>query len=47
MIWIFNLFAGIFLYRRGGDLVIGSYILWGTAGLVGILLLIGSLLFIF
>ncbi len=47
MIWIFNLFAGIFLYRRGGDLVIGSYILWGTAGLVGILLLIGSLSFIF
>lgn len=47
MIWIFNLFAGIFLYRRGGDLVIGSYFLWGTAGLVGILLLIGSLSFIF
>jgi len=47
MIWIFNLFAGIFLYRRGGDLVVGSYILWGTAGLVGILLLIGSLSFIF
>lgn len=47
MIWIFNLFAGIFLYRRGGDLVIGAYILWGTAGLVGILLLIGSLSFIF
>ena len=47
MIWIFNLLGGIFLYRRGGDLVIGSYILWGTAGLVGILLLIGSLSFIF
>lgn len=47
MVWIFNLFAGIFLYRRGGDLVVGSYILWGTAGLVGVLLLIGSLSFIF
>ena len=46
MIWIFNLFAGIFLFRRGGDLVYGSYLLWGTAGLVGILLLIGSLTFI-
>ena len=47
MIWLFNLFAGIFLYRRGGDLVIGSFILWGTAGLVGIFLLIGSLSLIF
>lgn len=47
MIWLFNLFAGIFLYRRGGDLVIGAYILWGTAGLTGILLLVGSLAFIF
>jgi len=47
MIWLFNLFAGIFLYRRGGDLVIGAYVLWGTAGLTGILLLIGSLAFIF
>ena len=46
MIWIINLFAGIFLHRRSGDLVIGSYILWGTAGLVGILLLVGSLSFI-
>jgi len=47
MICLFNLFAGIFLYRRGGDLVIGAYVLWGTAGLVGILLLVGSLTFIF
>ncbi len=47
MIWILNLIAGIFLHRQGDDLVIGSYILWSTAGLVGILLLIGSLVFIF
>ncbi len=47
MIWILNLIAGIFMYRRGRDLMIGSYILWGTAGLVGILLLIGSLSFIY
>ncbi|MDY6845924.1 MAG: PH domain-containing protein [Chloroflexota bacterium] len=47
MIWLFNLFAGIFLYRRGDDLVIGAYVLWGTAGLAGVLLLLGSLTFIF
>jgi len=47
MIWLFNLFAGIFLYRRGGDLMLGAYILWGTAGVTGILLLIGSLTLIF
>ena len=47
MIWIFNLLTGIFLYRRGGDLVIGAYILWGNAGLTGILLLVGSLILLF
>jgi hypothetical protein len=47
MIWIFNLVVGIFLYRRGGDLVTAAYFLWGTAGLTGILLLIGSLSLIF
>lgn len=47
IIWVFNLLTGIFLYRRGGDLVIGAYVLWGTAGLTGILLLFGSLLIIF
>lgn len=47
MIWLFNLFAGIFLYRRGKDLAIAAYILWESAGFAGILLLIGSLTLIF
>lgn len=45
--WIFNLVFGIFLYRQGEDLRIASYLLWGSAALMGILLLIGSLVFIF
>jgi len=47
MIWLFNLLLGIFLYRRGDDLRIVAYLLWGTAALTGLLLLVGSLLLIF
>lgn len=47
IIWLFNLLLGIFLYRRGGDLKFAAYLLWGSAGLTGLLLLIGSLVLIF
>lgn len=47
MIWLFNLLLGIFLYRRGDDLQIAGYLLWGTSALAGVLLLIGSLLLIY
>jgi len=47
MIWLFNLFVGVFLYRRGNDLRIAAYLIWGSAGLTGILLLMGSLFLIF
>ncbi len=46
-IWLFNLLLGIFLHRRGGDLKIAAYLLWGSSGLTGFLLLIGSLQLIF
>ena len=46
-IWLVNLLAGTFLYRRGGGLRVAAYLLWGNAVLVGALLLVGSLLFIF
>lgn len=47
MIWLFNLLLGIFLYRRGDDLQIAGYLLWGTSALAGVLLLIGNLLLIY
>ena len=47
IIWLFNLLLGIFLYRRGADLQFAAYLLWGSAGLSGLLLLIGSLALIF
>jgi len=47
IIWLFNLLMGIFLYRRGADLQFAAYLLWGSAGLTGLLLLIGSLVLIF
>ena len=47
LIWLFNLVAGTFLYRRGEDQRLAAYLLWGTSGLTGILLLLGSLLLIF
>jgi len=47
MVWLFNLILGIFLYRRGGDLKMAAYLLWGNAILIGILMLIVSLLLIF
>lgn len=46
-IWLFNLLLGIFLHRRGGDLKIAAYLLWGSAGLTGFLLLIGSFQLLF
>ena len=47
LIWLFNLVAGTFLYRRGGDYRIAAYLLWGTSALTGMLLLVGSILLIF
>jgi hypothetical protein len=47
LIWLFNLGAGTFLYRRGGDQRIAAYLLWGTSVLTGVLLLVGSVLLIF
>jgi len=47
MIWLFNLLLGIFLYRRGSDLRIAAYLLWGSAALTGLLLFMGSLILIF
>jgi hypothetical protein len=47
LIWVFNLVLGVFVYRRGGDMQIAAYLLWGGSGLTCLLLLIGSLLLIF
>ena len=47
LIWLSNLAVGILLYRRGGDKKIAAYLLWGTSGVNGILLLLGSLMLIF
>jgi hypothetical protein len=47
LIWFLNFVFGIFLFRRGGDLRIAAYMLWGSALLTGLLLLGGSLLLIF
>lgn len=47
MIWLFNLVAGIFLYRRGADLVIAAYLLWGNAILTGFMMIVGSLVLVF
>ncbi|HQA28228.1 MAG TPA: PH domain-containing protein [Brevefilum fermentans] len=47
LVWIINLGAGTLLYRRGQDLKIAAYILWGTSVLTGLLMLVGSLLLIF
>lgn len=47
MLWLFNLLAGVFLYRRGEDLQIAAYLLWGSSVLTGVLLLAGSLFLIF
>ncbi len=46
IIWLFNLLLGIFLFRRGGNLRLGAYMLWGSAALTGALLLIGTLVLI-
>lgn len=45
--WLLNLLLGIFLYRRGGDLRIGAYLLWGAGALNGLLFIVASLLLIF
>lgn len=47
LIWSLNLAVGSFLYRRSDDLRIAAYLLWGSSALTGVLLLIGSLVFIF
>jgi hypothetical protein len=47
IIWLADLVLGVFIYRRGGDLRLATYLLWGTSALTGLLLLLGSLIFIF
>jgi len=47
MMWLFNLLAGMFLYRSGKELRIAAYLLWGGSALAGVLLLVGSLFLIF
>lgn len=47
LIWLGDLALGALLYPRGGDMPLAAYILWGTSALTGLLLLIGSLIFIF
>jgi len=45
--WSANLLLGIFLYRRGGDLRIAAYLLWGAGVLTGLLFLVASLLLMY
>lgn len=47
LIWLFNLGVGSLLFRRGGNLKIMAYSLWITSALTGLLLVAGSLAFIF
>ena len=47
LIWLSNLALGTLLYRRGGDKRIAAYLLWGTSGLTGVLMMLGSLMLIF
>ncbi len=47
LIWLVNLLVGIFLFRRGAQFRIAAYLLWGSGGLAGILLLVASILLIF
>ena len=47
LIWLFNFVLGLFVYRRGDTLRIAAYLMWGSAALTGVLLLLGSLLLIF
>jgi hypothetical protein len=47
LIWLMDLAFGALLYPRGGDMPLAAYILWGSSALTGLLLLLGSLIFIF
>jgi hypothetical protein len=47
LIWLVDLVIGVFLYRRGEKMQIAAYLVWGSTGLTGLLLLIASLLLIF
>jgi hypothetical protein len=47
LIWMINLIFGTLLFRRGDDQRTAAYLLWGTSGLTGVLLLLGSLMIIF
>ncbi len=47
LLWLANLVLGFFLYRRGGDLRIAAYLLWGASAVTGLMLLVGGLIFIF
>ncbi|MCB2213887.1 PH domain-containing protein [bacterium] len=47
LLWLVDLVIGIFAYRRGDDMQLAAYFLWGTSAITGVLLLVGSLIFIF
>ncbi len=47
LIWLVNLGVGSLLFRRGGNLKLAAYLLWFTSVLTGLLLVAGSLAFIF
>ncbi len=47
MLWLVDLVFGFFLYRRGEDMRIAAYLLWGSSMATGVLLLLASLLLIF
>ena len=47
LLWFFDLLLGTFLFRKGGNLRLAAYFLWGSAALTCLLLLVGSLLLIF
>jgi hypothetical protein len=46
MLWLVDLVFGFFLYRRGEDMRIAAYLLWGSSVATGVLLLLASLILI-
>lgn len=47
MLWLLDLFFGLFLYRLGEDLRTAAYLLWGSGVVAGAILLVGALILIF
>jgi hypothetical protein len=46
MLWLVDLGFGLFIYRRGEDMRIAAYLLWGSSVVTGMLLLLASLILI-